>query len=557
MSTRIASPNPLIARLVVVLILAAMLIPLLPAPAAAQGSRLPENVLKSSVRIMTNVLVTPDDEDEDPFLCMLDEETILDIAVGSGTIITEHGVILTNHHVIDHPRLPREIRNFCEDQAPRGGGEAEFTNVVWLPDEKGQPSDPYFVEVLADSSFSEDLAVLQLVSHLDGTAVEGEAFPFVEFGDSDALREPETIITIGYPANAGSSRIVSEGIFSGWADNGYGVPWIYTDATISGGNSGGTAVNGDGLFIGIPTQATFSDCRPGDTNSDGIVDDNDQGCIGLGGNFGMLIPSNIARAFAEEAIGETIPIASVTQTEDDEVTPEPTDEDTPVVDEDGPAIGEITLTPLDNTATQLDTWENVYQIDACFDNNTLEEGDIIDVTWTWNGEVVEGLEPTYEWQDAWNPTACASIWTDEENGYLDPGIYQVTIAIDGEEYVSEEAEILAAATNVTDVTISGRDTDRNDVEATGDNVLTGEIETIYAEIGFEDMEEGAIWQAELILGDDTVWESDAEAWEGEATGSERLRMRHPELDAFEPGTYTLAVTVDGIESATVTLTIEP
>ncbi|MDQ3655523.1 MAG: hypothetical protein M3457_10635, partial [Chloroflexota bacterium] len=64
----------------------------------------------------------------------------------------------------------------------------------------------------------------------------------------------------------------------------YGVPWIYTDATTSGGSSGGTAVNGQGLFVGIPTIATISDCRPGDTNNDGLEDEHDQGCIGIGGN---------------------------------------------------------------------------------------------------------------------------------------------------------------------------------------------------------------------------------------------------------------------------------
>ena len=67
----------------------------------------------------------------------------------------------------------------------------------------------------------------------------------------------------------------------------HGVDWIFTDATTSGGISGGTAVNSAGQFIGIPSAATLSDCRAGDTNKDGVVDDED-GCIGLGGTLCLI-----------------------------------------------------------------------------------------------------------------------------------------------------------------------------------------------------------------------------------------------------------------------------
>ena len=118
-------------RVCALLLAAAMLSPLASSPASArQATGLPGNVLQASVRIMTNVEVTPDDRDEDPFLCMLDDDIVLDISVGSGTIVTEDGYILTNHHVMDAGRMPREVSDFCEDQAPRGRGEAEWTHTV-------------------------------------------------------------------------------------------------------------------------------------------------------------------------------------------------------------------------------------------------------------------------------------------------------------------------------------------------------------------------------------------------------------------------------------------
>ena len=542
--------------LIVALVLGVLALPLLPAPvAASQSTSLPDNVLQSSVRIMTNVLVTPDDSSEDPFVCAYPDDELVDYSTGSGTLITAEGHILTNLHVVEPGRIPRELRNFCEDQAPGGDGDVEFIQIVWLPDEKGQPGEPYRAEIIDASPAREDLAVIRLTTHLDGSSID-EPLPVCRVRGFGFLREPEPIFTIGYPGNAGGiSRIVSEGVFSGWADNGYGVPWIFTDATTSGGNSGGTAVNADGLLIGIPTMATYSDCRPGDTNADGQLDEDDTGCIGLGGNFGILIPSNLAREFAAEAIGVDLPVVNAGSTDDAtaEATddPEPTEEATTG----GPAIGDITFQGLDPTGAELDTLEGVNQLDGCFDNNTLKHGDPFQVVWTLDGDIV--LDSDYAWDDVYDPSACVSIFIDPEDAdpYLDPGMYQVTITIQGEDYVSDEVEVSSLAAG-TGVTFSGRTAGRETVEAE-DGVLTGEIATIYADIAFADMERGAIWQVTLILDDDTVWESDAEAWEGEATGTETLRIRHPELDTFRPGEYDLVVTVDGDEVVTATITIEP
>ncbi len=350
-----ARRSALAARIVVpFLMLIGMLATLVPSPVSAvaqDGDTIPENVLAASIRISTNFLVTPENGD-DPFLCMLDDDVVLEWSVGSGTIITDDGHILTNHHVVDDGRVPRIVRDYCEDQVRRGDAEVEFTKIAWMPDERGIPEVAYWTELIEDSSMKEDLAIIQMTEGVDGSRVPRN-LPVVEFGDSDSLREPESIFIIGYPLNAGTSRRVSEGIFSGWGDNGYGVEWIYTDATISGGNSGGTAVNGDGLFVGVPTQATASDCRPGDTNNDGVIDEEDQGCIGIGGNYGILIPSNIAREFAEDALDIEIPVVGDTDRDDPDDTEEPEPTEEPDDEGDEEMFGDITFFAYDEDGEPL------------------------------------------------------------------------------------------------------------------------------------------------------------------------------------------------------------
>ncbi len=544
-------------RLFAILLFAAMLQPLAGSPAAAQESPagLPEQVLQASVRIITYIEVTPDDEDEDPFPCMLDGETVLEASQGSGTIISEDGYILTNHHVVADDPLPREVRAYCEDQAPGGRGEAEFARIAWVPDARGNPAEPYRAEVVRDSSPAEELAVMKITEHADGSPldIESDPFPFVQFGDSDALREPEHVILVGYPANAGTSRRVSEGIFSGWGDNGYGVPWIYTDATISGGNSGGTAVNGQGLFIGIPTIATISDCRPGDTNNDGLEDENDQGCIGIGGNYGILIPSNIARVFAEETIGEELPVVEPF-TPVDPNEPTPTQKSPDPANADGPPFGEISFNAYDAAGVERAGFDNINKLEGCFENLTAQDGQAATATWYVDDEVYLVVE--FVWDDAWNPEACAEVHMELASGerFLDPGVYRVEVETNGQPVVSDDVTV-TRSTFVAEVSFRGRTADGESVTADG-NAFTGELVTLTADITFTGMSEGGIWQAEWYRDGELAFASNPDVWGGDAEGTETVRLRNPDRGPLDAGAYELVITVDGVESDRVTVVIE-
>ena len=79
-----------------------------------------------------------------------------------------------------------------------------------------------------------------------------------------------------------------------------GRAWIKTDATVAGGNSGGTAVDEQGFLVGVPTKFGAGDdqdpvgCRQyADTNNDGRIDRNDA-CIPMGGFINALRPVNLA-----------------------------------------------------------------------------------------------------------------------------------------------------------------------------------------------------------------------------------------------------------------------
>ena len=172
-------------------------------------------------------------------------------ALGSGFIIDEKGIVVTNNHVIDG----------AEDIVVQVNGEKKFNAKV-------VGADPL-----------SDIAVLQLETK--------EKFIPVKFGDSDKARIGDWVIAIGNPFGLGGT--VTSGIISA-RNRSIGLAryedYIQTDASINSGNSGGPLFDLNGDVIGINTAI-----------------------LGRSGNVGIgfAIPSNSAKIVINQLIefGET------------------------------------------------------------------------------------------------------------------------------------------------------------------------------------------------------------------------------------------------------------
>ena len=167
-------------------------------------------------------------------------------SLGSGFIIDDAGIVVTNYHVIENAE---EIR-------------------VVLADEQS------FVATVLGKDQETDIAVLKI----DPGEVELTA---VAFGDSDKLRVGDWVLAIGNPFGLGGT--VTAGIVSARGrdiGNGPYDDFIQTDASINRGNSGGPLFNTDGEVIGINT-AIFSQSG---------------GSVGIG----FAISSNLASRVADQ-----------------------------------------------------------------------------------------------------------------------------------------------------------------------------------------------------------------------------------------------------------------
>jgi putative serine protease PepD len=193
------------------------------------------------------------------------------VGQGSGVIISDSGLVLTNNHVV-------------EGAAGRNGGELSVT----LADGTSATAD------IVGRDPATDLAVIQLKD----VGSLGTLEP-ARLGHSDNLTVGDTVLAIGSPLGLDGS--VSAGIVSALnraitlgdfgdsrATSAAVVEAIQTDAAINPGNSGGPLVNSSGEVVGINTAiASLAGGTSGQSGNIGV---------------GFAIPIDTARSIVDQLV---------------------------------------------------------------------------------------------------------------------------------------------------------------------------------------------------------------------------------------------------------------
>lgn len=174
-----------------------------------------------------------------------DEEEQPENSLGSGVIVSEQGLILTNDHVV------------------ASADEIE----ILLSDGRKLPAQ------VVGTDPETDLAVIK---------VDAEKLPSITFAATDKLDVGDVVLAIGNPFGVGQT--VTQGIVSALGRNHLGINtfenFIQTDASINPGNSGGALIDAEGNLVGI-NSAIYS--RSG-------------GSMGIG----FAIPASLAKQVMEQ-----------------------------------------------------------------------------------------------------------------------------------------------------------------------------------------------------------------------------------------------------------------
>jgi hypothetical protein len=456
--------------------------------------------------------------------------------VGSGTLVSRGGLILTNaHNTVPSENCPGDIL------------------IIALNVDLNSPPVPRYRAEIVQADIGLDLALLRITRQNDGRLFDTStlSLPFVEVSDSDQVALDDTLVVVGYPGIGSDPVTVERGTVTGFTaePSGGEKSWIKTGAAIRGTMSGGGAYNSLGQLIGIPTTAPVTPDSPEstclvlqDTNGDQLVNAVDQ-CVPIGTFINSLRPSNFARPLLRAAsLNLTIDMLNVEQTAA-RVSGTPAFSRlffSPAVNEAGMPTSVIRSLPTGSTSLYLFfnyenmTSETVYELRVNTDGIPNPNFSLSPVRWS-GGE--------------------RGVWYVGSSGQPYPnGLYDFTLFIDGIAAATTRLRVGGApedTTSFSDIVFGLLDLNGN---VLGNGYVLGTGSVASARFIFRSLINGtpwtAIWYYEGVeffrLPEGTTWN------DGE-NGVKTISVQEP--NGLLPGNYRLELYIENRLSATSDFTL--
>jgi serine protease Do len=461
------------------------------------------------------------------------------VGTGSGTIISPDGLILTNCHVADplgYGTPPDQVPAF----------DYLGVNLTVRSDQPPQPA--YLAEVVAADP-GLDLAIIRITRNLDQSLVSRDRLnlPYVELGDSDSVEVGDELNIFGYPGIGGETITFTKGVVSGFSLDAAieGRAWIKTDATIAGGNSGGTAVSESGVLVGVPTRAGAGggaetvDCRPlADTNGDGRIDDRDT-CIPVGGFINALRPVKLAASLVEATrlgIAYQSPLGGLRGAAESAGDP---------------ALANLFFSPGVNQFDQPTTViahlpSGARSLYLFFDYESVSRGTTLEMK-----VYVDGQEaPEFGLPAApWTGGEQGTWWIGWSDADFADGTYRLELLLNGTKGAEAQIEIGGGGLkgpSFSNIELrSGATLDGEESEPTV--LFSAATNEIVAAFQYANMTPGTEWTRSWLL-DGQVGLTKSEAWTASSDGSTSLSLTSQ--DGLQPGAYRLNLFIEDRLAAT-------
>jgi serine protease Do len=426
-------------------------------------------------------------------------------SLGSGTIMNEGGLILTNHHVVDGDRP----NGFMNDD-----GMALIA--VTPTDLRGAAVIKYFGEIVKVNP-ELDLALIQITALVDDPRAplpENLGLTPIRFGDADALLPGDEINIFGFPGIGGNSVTYTRGTVSGFedADRDGIFEWIKTDATVSHGNSGGLATDELGLFVGVPTR--------------GRVDE--------GGSINLVRNGNLALRFFNSYFPQPV--------------------------SDGPQITRVQFAEAVNRRNQpinpgVRFASGITDLYAVFDYTGFTDGQ--NVTTIWYVDGFEVFRDAFPWDGGASGTSWTSIYNDDglEDGFIELEIQYASQRLYRGGVIVGEGNGPGpdpgpgptpdpAGASFGPIVFAA---DMSNDQPVNVGTSFSGIQRIYAFFDFRGMRNGMEWGSNWYLDGEQVL-SDTYIWEGGQSGSTWVTLSHPQ--GLPPGEFRLELLIEGQVSQT-------
>ena len=446
--------------------------------------------------------------------------------MGSGTLVSADGLILTNAHLVT------ENQDCVADRV-----------VIALTIRIDEPPIPSYTAEIVEINRGFDLAVLQITRGLDGRFLNRSQLqlPFVELGDSNQVNLDDTITFFGYPEIQNDPIDIVRGTVSGFtSESQVGQrAWIRTAAEVPGLMSGGGVYNQDGRLIGVPTvlpgrvAGILVDCRYiYDTNGDGQIDDDD-GCIPIGGTIRAIRPSRLARGLVQAAALGIQPGIQLASYETPPTGSQPIFENpfmSTGVNEAGMPVNAMQSAPSGISSLYL-----------FFDYRNMQNALVYELRVTVNGRP----NPTYSLPPVpWNG-GDSGLWYIGNSGVpYENGTYEYSLYVEGRQASSLTFVVGGGPSQDAQFSDLIFGIENNLGELTGVNYVLPETNIIRARFRYRNMMPGVVWRWQWYLdGSPLAGGSGSETWESAETQGTLERPAIISEEGFISGRYRLVLEI--------------
>ncbi len=189
---------------------------------------------------------------------LIREEGPILMSVGSGTIISAEGLILTNWHVYS---VDDKVQFDQRTGILRVAQRASTAMLVYQLHDNDPLKVPVLMFQAAPVSLDEnhDTALLKIVADAQGNPIDRRDFSYVSLGNPFGMQINQDLMVLGYPGKGGDTITITDGKFLGYyrdAEYPGQDGFIKTNAAMSPGNSGGAALS-TRRIVGVPTAVTL------------------------------------------------------------------------------------------------------------------------------------------------------------------------------------------------------------------------------------------------------------------------------------------------------------
>ncbi len=454
--------------------------------------------------------------------------------VGSGTLISADGLILTNAHL-------------ASPMGPCLGSRI----VVALPVQVDDPPVPTYLAELVQIDVQHDLAILQIAASLDGSLIRRGTLnlPFVALGDSSGYLPGNGLTYVGYPDMATTGVTAIQGVITGITAEKHSsrLAWFRTDSILGGTMSGGGAFDANGRLVGILTSAPATTGEePGpmcvsiqDSTRDGLINARDA-CVPIGGPVTAIRPIVFAQPLVEAARN-----GFHLRHTPDIPTAEPVAEPVitrlffaPEISAQGLPTRIVKSLPTGSTSLFL-----------FFDYDNLRSGTPYEVHVSLNGLDMPGfsLGPL-----AWGGGRRGTWYVGTEGKTWPDGNYEFAVLLNGTVAATATITIGGTSEETGFSDLAFGIVDENGVFRPSGTLLPSGIKRFDAQITFSGMTEGQDWSEVWSLNGIEIYRA-THLWAGEASGQRSVRAEN--VEGLPAGTYRLELFIGPDLAATGDVTL--